>query len=73
MECTLAKKQDNIRNFIRKNGLIPSTTHDKNELLPPDITMVSFPITSLMKKSDTILPNVFNYSTTLDGFPNWYA
>lgn len=73
MESTLAKKQDNIINFILNNELI-SQSHS-NELIPPDIIVLSFPITSLMKKisSDIILPQVLNYSTTLDGFPNWYA
>lgn len=73
MDSTLAKKQDNIQRFILNNGLIPSTTGDNESMAPPDITMVSFPISSLMKKAETILPHIFNYSTTLDGFPDWYA
>lgn len=83
MEETLIKKKKNILNYILNNNLIPinnnnnnNNIHNSNNIYLPDVIALSFPVTSLIKHNymvHDLLPNVLNYSTTLDGFPNWYA
>lgn len=89
MKETLIKKQNNILNYILANNLIhtnhntdkvschnTNTNTNINNIYLPDVIALSFPITSLIKQKSMVydlLPNILNYSTTSDGFPNWYA